>query len=290
MNALTKAFVVVVTILAVILVALVVPFAANVPNYAQQHKDMKLAYQAQVNAASDERAAWITEKAAMGTALKAEKDLNRQLQTELTVSGNKVTELRTQLTKSQTTLAGSISAQEVLSRTNEEKDDRITGMADVIQNQLGTLAEIQSQNADLSKTVITANAEVRRLSNNYLRIQEENKALVQKQLEAQAMIEVLSTRLAALGEDPTKDPGPIGGPLIKGSVVTVNQATGGLTFVEINVGTRDKVKEGMEFTVSRGDEFLGTVKITNVDTAAAVGQLTLGGGLKSGDAVRTGGR
>ena len=56
MNTLTKAFVVVVTILAVVLVALVVPFAAQVPDYAQQYKDLENELRTQLQASSKEAA------------------------------------------------------------------------------------------------------------------------------------------------------------------------------------------------------------------------------------------
>jgi len=65
----------------------------------------------------------------------------------------------------------------------------------------------------------------------------------------------------------------------------------GLTFVQVNVGKRDLVKEGMEFTVYRGDQFVAKIKIASVDTAESVGQLTLSElAVQEGDAVRAGGR
>ena len=55
LNALTKAFVVVVTILAVVLVALVVPFAARVPDYAEQYKQKEQELKAQLAVSQETR-------------------------------------------------------------------------------------------------------------------------------------------------------------------------------------------------------------------------------------------
>ncbi|MBX2851939.1 MAG: hypothetical protein KTR15_09365, partial [Phycisphaeraceae bacterium] len=57
MNALTKAFVVVVTILSVVLVALVIPFAARVQNYASDYEQMEQNYKAQLANAKETAAA-----------------------------------------------------------------------------------------------------------------------------------------------------------------------------------------------------------------------------------------
>jgi septal ring factor EnvC (AmiA/AmiB activator) len=292
LNALTKAFVVVVTILAVVLVALVVPFAARVPDYAQQYQDLQAQAKAAELKASKAAESARAKIAADGEAQKLAAQENESLSTENETLRANVKSLQAKIAQTQAALDQSVAANQVLVNTNENKDALLAERAGLIEKQLGTLGELQSQLGDVSQTLIAVRAENRRLSDNYLRIQEVNKALTRQLEEKTAQVEDLKKRWIALGgdEESLDTNAGVVGPAIKGSVVKIEQVSDGMTFVQVNVGKRDNVKPGMEFTVYRGDKFVGKVKIDTVDTADAVGKVTLGGGLQEGDAVRAGGR
>lgn len=290
MNALTKTFVVVVTILAVVMVALVVPFAARVPDYASQFKDLerqaKAAEQKSSKAAADASA----KIAAKGEELKLAADQNNSLSSENTTLRSNIKALQAQIAEANATIQKLGAANQVLVSANENKSNLLAKRAELIESQLGTNAELNSRLGDVSQTLIAVRAENRRLSDNYLRIQEENKALNRQLTEKTAQYEdVYNKWLALAGDDAPTGEGPIVvGPRIQGAVVMVDQAIEGLTFVQVNVGKRDNVKPGMVFTVYRGDKYIGNVKIETVDTAESVGKLTLGGGVQEGDSVRIG--
>ena len=292
MNALTKAFVVVVTILSVVLVALVVPFAARVPDYASQYEQMKQDRDTQLALAQETATKVRNEIAKVGTDYAAAQESISLLTTELGQANNQIKALQTQLSQAQVTVARNSAAMEINSRNSENQSQVIDKQNELNKQQLAMIAELRGQRADLSQNLIEARSNIRRLSDNYLRIQEENKALSQQLLESQAKLKTALETLAGYVEDPGEVlPGTIDPPtVIRGSVTKIDQITEGLTFVQVNVGKRDLVKEGMEFTVYRGDEFVGKIQIASVDTAEAVGQLTLGGGVQEGDAVRAGGR
>ncbi len=293
MNALTKAFVVVVTILAVILVALVVPFAARVPDYADQYTSLKQELEAQRVQAGQEVLKARAELAAKGTALESKEEEVIALRSENALLKSDLKAEQGKVAAADATASRMAAANEVLVASMSGKDTQLAESAKVIQSSIATLGELNGQIADLSQTIIAVRAENRRLGDNYLRIQEENKALVTKleelALRYDEIIKLakgqgidIDAKLASTSPTPSVE--------IRGSVVKIDQVSDGLTFVQINVGTRDQVKEGMEFTVFRGDKFVGTIKIATVDTAEAVGRLTLGGGIQEGDAIRTGGR
>lgn len=294
MNALTKAFVVVVTILSVVLVALVVPFAARVPDYAQQYEEMKQDRDAQLARATQTAADVRAKIAEAGTDLADAQSTIASLTAELDASNNANKTLQTRIDQLQVTVARASAGLEISANENKVKSENLAKNADLIQQQLTQIADLQSQRGDLSQTLIEARANIRRLSDNYMRIQEENKALNQKLLESQTALKKAMTTLAGYVEDAeeaiAKNVQPQDGTVIRGSVTKIDQFTDGLTFVQVNIGKRDLVKEGMEFTVYRGDAFVGKIQIASVDTAEAVGQLTLGGGVQEGDAVRAGGR
>jgi len=292
LNALTKALVVVVTILSVALVALVVPFAARTPDYAQQYNDLKSKLNAQVASASAAAAEARNQLAAKGADLELAQKQVTDLSEQLGLSETANAENIAKLASAEATGARATAAMEVSARTIESKNTQIAKQGEQIQKGIADLGELQAQIADLTRTVLSLRADSRRLSDNYERIQEENKALTQQLSEAKAEIDNVTKKYLALGGDVDKlkdgNIGPV--PTIRGSVVKIDQVSDGLTFVQLNVGSRDQVKEGMEFTVYRGDSFVGKVQVASVDTAECVGRLTLGGGIQEGDAVRAGGR
>lgn len=294
MNALTKAFVVVVTILSVILVALVVPFAARVPDYASQYEQMKQDRDTQLALAQEAAAKVRSDIAKVGTELEDISTQNAQLTTELGARENEIKSLAAKLSQAQLTVDRNSAAMQIAAAESQAKSDRLSQQADQINQYIGTVAELQGKGSDLSLALIEERSKVRRLSDNYLRIQEENKALAQQLLEKTALLKIATEKLVIYEPkdgDATPDaPLPPQGLAIRGSVTKIDQVTDGLTFVQLNVGTRDLVKENMEFTVYRGDEFVGKVRIASVDTADSVGQLFIGGGVQEGDAVRAGGR
>ena len=293
MNALTKAFVVVVTILSVVLVALVVPFAARVDDYRAQYDQMDQKYRSQLAAANDTANKVRNAIAAKGSELETALESISALSAELDRANNDAKALEAKLNQAQLTIDRNSAAMEILSSDNQTKSDRLTKQSDQLQEHIATIADLQSQRADLSQILIDERSKVRRLSDNYMRIQEENKALQQQLLEKTAQLTIAMEKLAGFVDDPeTEVTSTVKPPMeIRGSVTKIDQPTEGITFVQVNIGTRDLVKEGMEFTVYRGDEFVGKIKIASVDTAASVGQVTLSeGSVQEGDKVRAGGR
>lgn len=291
MNALTKAFVVVVTILSVVLVALVIPFAARVDNYAQQFEEMKQDRDTQLALAQEAATKVRNEIAKAGTDVEKLAVTNADLLADLGAANNQIKSLQTQLDQARTTANRGAAALEIAVRDGETKSQQVDKQSGLIQEQLAAIAELQSQRGDLSQSLIETRSQIRRLSDNYMRIQEQNKALNQQLLESQAALKVANEQLAVFNPDSADTPVAPEPPVaIRGSVTKIDQITDGITFVQVNVGKRDLVKPGMEFTVSRGDAFIAKVKISSVDTAEAVGELTLGGGVQEGDLVRAGGR
>lgn len=292
MNALTKAFVVVVTILSVVLVALVVPFAARVPDYAQQFEEMKQDRDAQLAKATQAAAEVRNAIAAKGSELESALESISSLTAELDRANSATKVLQTQLDQARVTASRSAAGLEISARDNETKSQTIEKQSELIQQQLGQIADLSSQRGDLSQSLIEARSNIRRLSDNYMRIQEQNKSLNQQLLESQAKLKTAMEQLAGFVEDAEATVATSVTPAttIRGSVTKIDQPVEGITFVQVNVGKRDLVEPGMEFTVYRGDEFIAKVKIATVDTAESVGQLTLGGGVQEGDAVTAGGR
>lgn len=295
MNALTKAFVVVVTILSVVLVTLVVSFVARVDDYRAQYTQLDQKYRADLESANTTANKVRSLIATKGSDLETALESLSALTAELDRANSDVKTLEAKLAQAGVTVSQSTAALDIAARDNEAKSHSIDQQNKLIQDQIAQIGDLQSQRSDLSQSLIESRSQVRRYTDTVMRLQESNKALEQQLLESQASLKTTLKQVAALTPEGAPEaspasPLPPDGIAIRGAVTKIDQVTDDLTFVQLNVGSRDLVKEGMEFTVYRGDEFVGKLQIASVDTADSVGQLTLGGGVQEGDAVRAGKR
>jgi hypothetical protein len=209
---------------------------------------------------------------------------NRRLREQVAQQQADLAALRAKFAASQQAVAQLTAAQQTVEGANAAKDAQIKRQAEVIEKQIEVIAQLQAKVADLTQSLVAEKAERRRALDNYLRVREQSKALLQE-------IEELKADAGRFGKPgpapPWPDPDEV--PVIRGSVVKIEQTNDGTTFLQINVGSDDNVKPGMAFIVYRGDQFVGKVKIDTVDTTESVGKLTLGEGVKVGDKVRAGG-
>ena len=74
---------------------------------------------------------------------------------------------------------------------------------------------------------------------------------------------------------------------IQGKVSRVAKVEGD-TFVEINVGKNDGVQPNMRFLIHRGDQYLGSLVISYVDSNASSGRMSLEKGDPCGGHARPG--
>jgi TolA-binding protein len=73
----------------------------------------------------------------------------------------------------------------------------------------------------------------------------------------------------------------------RGEVASVRQDPAGNTLVSINAGSNDRLSERMRLSVVRGDQFIATIVLQNVDLNDAVGRVDLSTGrtIREGDTV-----
>ena len=72
--------------------------------------------------------------------------------------------------------------------------------------------------------------------------------------------------------------GPTAGSVNVRGVVTGVQTVADDVFVSVNVGSNDRVAEGMEFMIHDGGNFIGTLVISQVDLNSSAGRVTLATG------------
>ena len=186
---------------------------------------------------------------------------NQRLTGDLANERSERTSLQTALQIANSTTA---SLQSQVARLAEDNADL------VIKN-----SDMSAKEVDLKNTIADQIYTINRISDEVARQSEYVQAQAGELTAAQDKVSDLRGLLEAVG---VKDDMIVVAPTeIHGSVTNATTTSADLTLLELNVGERDGVKEGMVFTVrgQRGgkDVFLGRAEITFVDVNASVARV-----------------
>lgn len=295
MNGLTKVFVVLVTFLSVVLVALIVPFVNNTEDFKQRIKDLQgelkgAQLSAQMRQVDQERAS-----------SKVSEQLSR-LESESAASLQQINELSSKLVRAENALTVKDKDNEsfklqigVLSATAKQYADITGSLQKELKDRRSETLDLQTRLIELSRRNNDLEEQSNTLARN-VRASQEQMASLEEEVRkySQLIARLPSEQRAALtggGEQAAvQGTAPVvPSHQIRGAVTQVEKRQDD-TFVQINVGTRDGVEPNMKFWVHRGDSFVGTLVVTKVDANAAAGRMQLlQGAVASGDLVLTGG-
>ena len=289
MNTLTKVFVVVQLVLALVLSVLVVMFT-----YKQQD------YRAQLVAAQ-------TAQIAQAASLTFQESTNTALQNQLTASENQASQQRATFADQFAALQGqyndvnaklTVAQSQNLQQSNSITDltSTVHSLQDVVTNQTNQLNETRpklqdyiSQNADL-------NRQLTELTND--------RDAAQKQIETlQESIAGLNQQLAnSQAGNPSSRGNPVAMPgmasivgtptsvLVNGSIENV-AFYNGRTYVSTSLGAKDGIVVGTRLTIYRGQTYIGDMIVQRVVTNESMGLVTLqnpGETVRSNDLVMSG--
>ncbi len=285
MNILTKVFVVLMCIFSIALVALVVPYAANVENLSEQRDSFQ-------NAAAAARADAALAQQRISDGIKEKlneiSDLKAQLDAEKAASlglKSQITSLEAEVKRQE----GTVRSHEATIASQTSTVAQLTG----IQTDLrAELTKRRQETVDLTKKAIELEAANNELTTardtlrRQVRLNQETIAALNKELTE--VKEILATRPPAddnvsntsddnRGVQPTHT--------IRGQVSAVSKAGEDITLAQLNIGSVAGVKNKMEFIIHRNSEYLGTLVITTVDEQNSAGTLRT---VRSGATINAG--
>ena len=290
MSVLTKLFVVLVMVLSVLLVALVVSFAANTQNYKQLAEKEKLNREAAQRAASLVGKDLAVAREGFDLQIAHLQDESRALKSNITLLSAQLADAEARAIAEQAnsqetraSLSTLIAANEQHARMNldfsQELNQRRTAMVELQTK----LIELTDRNTELEGQVSTAERQVRRFREQMTELQEQLKGLEDRVATLPPDVRSMVYSTQPSGEFEPE-------PTIAGRVVNILQV-GDQTFVEINIGQSDLVKPNMKFLVHRDGKFLANLVITLVEEQQSAGLLALvDQPVQVGDMVQTGGQ
>ncbi|MBL9031165.1 MAG: hypothetical protein JNM80_05600 [Phycisphaerae bacterium] len=265
MHTVTKALVVFAALLLVLLSALTMAYSINADRIIQDRRSIMDAKRASDEMASSKISQAAEEQARLNGQIEA---LNK----ELTSRAAKISSLESERAQliaqvraaedGRASIAGQIGQLGETNRTQalliQNYRDEVTKLRDNELNYRKREIELVDRNNDLESQV-----EVLRQS---------TRALQEQLVEARRTIDAGGVALGALG-------GSSGGPYtpsiaLAGTVNKVFQDPATKKpMAEINIGTNNQVREGMELTVSRGDQFVAKFIVSRVDLNWSVGEI-----------------
>ncbi len=274
MSILTKIFVVLATIFALLLAAVIVPYVQMTTSIKEKLQDTRQELSAAKNAASlletkrglseNQLALDLEKKTDQLTEVRNDlKDLNTQIQNREVA----LMELRNNLlgteSKNADLTSANKQAQKIMETQAAEIKERRAKMIEQKQ-------EIVQLNTRLSE-LITENGmmlqQVRLVTEKIKELQAVNDEMAGQIERLQALAPVETAKAEQLPPPPPVQP-------IRGVITNVQKIDSEI-FAAVNVGTNDKVVEGMEFMIYRNSQFMGNLTITKVDLQSSAGRVSL---------------
>ncbi len=287
MHVVTKIFVVLVSLLAILLVPLVVVYAHNEDSFKARYESAAARAAAADNNLQQQQIAHGAEIARLELELRDRATTNQQLARDLATAQADLQSARSDLVASSAdqakfrsdlaTIASAVSAgQDVMeSLLNEVRTIRTEALA--AERRAVDLEEAwRDVNGQLQSAVAARRAmeeELQQLKEEHARSLEQLGAYVQK--------------WGRLGTDISRPPAPM---IDLDATVTSVSRGSEQTLAEINAGSRDGVKEGWVMTIGRAGNYLGNLRIIAVDINHATGVVELAapagrGKVEAGDRV-----
>jgi len=287
---LTKVFVVLVTFMAVMLVALIVPFVANTQNFKElrdEARDLMIQARASAELRQSELNAMQLKSSEQIISLKSEAD---NLMTQVNLLTQRLAESEAQLYAQRAHEAKFEADWGRLTAANQQHAQIVQALQTELSKRREQMVDQQTKMIQQADRNNELESQVEALSRQLERMQEDFARLEQEHDQAQSQLAQLPLDLRPKSQAQQTQPYPFVPQLpIKGFVTSVDQIENEM-FVQVNVGSNDGVAENMKFLVHRGHQFLATLIITAVDLQSSAGRLQLQQGLVSvGDTILTGG-
>ncbi len=278
MHVLTKIFVVLVALLTVVIVPLVAVNATNEASFKQKFKNAEqLRATAETNLAAERTSALANQQ---------------KLEADLTAVQSIVADLRSQVamrsasaSKAETELAGTKAAQASVDaslqllaqngKANGELTDALVtelrGLRTKTMDAEKRLVQLQEAFDSSQSSLEVADAARRALQEEVKRLGDEKDTAVATIAEYVASVgELAKARAGAVGDSArvvaTKN--------LSATIINVRRGAEA-PLAEINAGSRDGVKAGWVLTIGDGSNFIGNLRITEVDVNRAVGVIEL---------------
>jgi chromosome segregation ATPase len=275
-HVLTKIFIVLVSLLAVLLVPLVVVYAHNENSFKNRYAEAEAKTVTAQEALRAAEARSGAKETSLQTTVDELKGINARLQSEKTAADVEVRQLESQLAAANATQQQIVATLELI-RASQDAAQKLTESLVTEGRELrANMIAIERQRVELDEALreMTSQFEVaeqarRALAEELARVKDEHsQALTLVGEYVAAFGDISEVRTGA-----KRDRGIAPDKSLTATVVRVERSAGQI-LAEIDAGSKDGVKENWSMTIGSGKTFIGNLRIINVDINRATGVVT----------------
>ncbi|MDP7008849.1 MAG: hypothetical protein QGI78_04680 [Phycisphaerales bacterium] len=274
MHILTKIFIVLVTLLAVAIVPLVATFVVNEDTYKAKWENTKAELHIRSTQTTDAQNALISERALLQQELDARSATIAALTTELATTKTTLETLHADRGQLQASLAqrdanmqALTSASDVNSKIKERFVEENYELRNRVLQVVRSIQEIEDKLEESRQDYEVAEAAKRKA-------QEDRRRFEIELASAQKIIDAYITRYGELEAVAAVTTGVAPDRTLTATVLAVSRNDNEV-LAEINVGSRDGVKEGWVMAVGDGNTFFGRLQVAEVDINRSIGRISL---------------
>jgi uncharacterized phage infection (PIP) family protein YhgE len=271
---LTKIFIVLVTLLAVAIVPLVATFVVNEDTYKAKWENTKAELHIRSTQTTDAQNALISERALLQQELDARSATIAALTTELATTKTTLETLHADRGQLQASLAqrdanmqALTSASDVNSKIKERFVEENYELRNRVLQVVRSIQEIEDKLEESRQDYEVAEAAKRKA-------QEDRRRFEIELASAQKIIDAYITRYGELEAVAAVTTGVAPDRTLTATVLAVSRNDNEV-LAEINVGSRDGVKEGWVMAVGDGNTFFGRLQVAEVDINRSIGRISL---------------
>jgi chromosome segregation ATPase len=275
-HVLTKIFIVLVSLMAVLLVPLVVVYAYNEDSFRAKFQGAEarhLTSQQALQAAEARAGAEQSRLEAQIAELRSQLSDSEKKRIASETSAN---ELRSQLAATETTQAMVVSDIGVIKQQIETGHQLTASLVAEVRDLRTNAVALERQKVELDGALSDTRSQLevaeqarRALAEELTRLKDEHNRALTKLSQYVAQHGDLNVRAGMLGER-----GLIPDKTLTANIIRVERNSGQV-LAEIDAGSRDGVKEGWSMTIASGGNFIANLKIINVDINRATGVISL---------------
>lgn len=275
MHVLTKIFIVLVSLLAVLLVPLVVVYAHNENSYKARFSDAELRTATAQEALKAAEARSGAEQSRLQAQIDELRAQNGTLQSDKASSDVAARAMQSELTTARATFGAITANIEKITLSLEANHQLTDSLVSEIRELRSNAVAIERQKVELDEALreVTSQLEVaeqarRALAEELARVKEEHTKALAKIAQYVAVHGDVDVRAGAL-----RDRGITPDKTLTATIIRVDRSAGQV-MAEIDAGSRDGVKEGWNMNISHGGTYIGNLRIINVDINRATGIVT----------------
>jgi hypothetical protein len=274
----TKILVFAAAVLSLVLAALTISYSVNADRVTKGYRDAVAAR----TAAEMQSAADHLDRAEQEARLMRVRDEVARTQADMQKTIATLQSEKAQLTNAVKETANSRAAFE---NRNEQLQQTVKTQQDLITSYRGEVTKLRDDELQFRRREIELVDRINELESQLEVVTAQTRALQEQLVEARSTAQAQAGGGGAASRGPVVIPGSI----VRGRVVkTMRDDATGQLLAQIDLGTNDRMQDGAELYVVRGDTFLGNLELIKTDLRWSVGRVTLQkGDIHEGDVVQS---